>query len=326
MVRLHLVMPLVQELERLRIDAGEPLAQLSVRRKDVENRDVFVPAPKMYAIVEKLAEFSGDLYFGVHVGERLDPWNWSPMLDAARQSVTVGEFLLRFMDSAQNDESSVTYILKTSGNRTSLREQRITDGGVVPRHNDGFTIAYLAAIFRRALGPDWDGRRVVARVCDPQAIPGNYLGMKVGKHDTFGASIHFPTRWLIKKLRHEAEQPAEYRAAAAVLPAATMVESFQQALTPHIHESDLTVARAALICGMSSRTLARRLQRHGTSVHKELEALRRDHAAEALRKTDRPVGEIAGLVGYPNPSVFSRAFRRWTGISPREYRRQSRRA
>ena len=87
MVRLHLVMPLVQELERLRIDASKPLAQLSVRRKDVENRDLFVPAPKMYAIVEKLAEFSEDRYFGVHVGERLDPWNWSPPSTSSQLSV-----------------------------------------------------------------------------------------------------------------------------------------------------------------------------------------------------------------------------------------------
>ena len=43
-------------------------------------------------------------------------------------------------------------------------------------------------------------------------------------------------------------------------------------------------------------------------------------ARELLAKIDLPIADIAGSCGYENPFAFSRAFRRETGMTPREYR------
>jgi AraC-like DNA-binding protein len=72
---------------------------------------------------------------------------------------------------------------------------------------------------------------------------------------------------------------------------------------------------------VSSRTLHRRLADAGTSFEKLLDETRKDLAAEYVRRCDYAVGEIAYLLGFAETSSFNRAFRRWTGKSPSEFRR-----
>jgi AraC-like DNA-binding protein len=79
-----------------------------------------------------------------------------------------------------------------------------------------------------------------------------------------------------------------------------------------------TVARAV---GLSARTLHRRLAEAGTSFEKLLDETRRELAAEYVRRTDYSVGEVAYLLGFAETSSFNRAFRRWNGQSPSEFRR-----
>jgi AraC-like DNA-binding protein len=73
--------------------------------------------------------------------------------------------------------------------------------------------------------------------------------------------------------------------------------------------------------GLSARTLHRRLAEAGTSFEKLLDETRRELAAEYVRRTDYSVGEVAYLLGFAETSSFNRAFRRWTGKSPSEFRR-----
>lgn len=71
---------------------------------------------------------------------------------------------------------------------------------------------------------------------------------------------------------------------------------------------------------MSSRTLKRKLQQLGTSYQKILDDLRRGLAVEYLTRSNHAIDEIAALLGYSDASNFARAFRRWTGKNPSDYR------
>ena len=73
--------------------------------------------------------------------------------------------------------------------------------------------------------------------------------------------------------------------------------------------------------GISTRALQRRLSEEGTTFTTVLRDLRREVAMGLIRHREMAVCEIAYLLGYAEPSTFHRAFRRWTGTSPREYRR-----
>ena len=79
----------------------------------------------------------------------------------------------------------------------------------------------------------------------------------------------------------------------------------------------------AVLRGVSTRTLKRRLAEHGTSFRLLLEEHRREHALRLLSGTDHTVERIAELLGYSERASFHRAFRRWMGSTPERYRRAS---
>ena len=79
-------------------------------------------------------------------------------------------------------------------------------------------------------------------------------------------------------------------------------------------------AQAARALGLSERTLARRMRAEGLSYSALLDGVRRDAALQAVAQTTRALSDIALALGYAEPSVFTRAFRRWTGATPGHWR------
>jgi AraC-like DNA-binding protein len=72
--------------------------------------------------------------------------------------------------------------------------------------------------------------------------------------------------------------------------------------------------------GMSERTLQRRLQSEGTSFNRLLEDARRSIAMGYLADRKLAAYEVSFLLGYAEPATFFRAFKRWTGQTPQQYR------
>lgn len=69
----------------------------------------------------------------------------------------------------------------------------------------------------------------------------------------------------------------------------------------------------------STRTLQRRLREEGTSFHSILEDIRKELAIRFVKKRQNKLADIASFLGYSDPRVFRRAFKRWTGVSPTAY-------
>ena len=81
-----------------------------------------------------------------------------------------------------------------------------------------------------------------------------------------------------------------------------------------------TRAAAAQALGLTERTLARRLQAEGERYSTLLDQARRQLALHAVADPARSVADIAQALGFAEASVFHRAFRRWTGGTPGEWR------
>ncbi len=73
---------------------------------------------------------------------------------------------------------------------------------------------------------------------------------------------------------------------------------------------------------LSVRSLHRHLREEGASLQGLKDDVRRARAVELLCRTERPVKQIAHAVGFADEKAFSRAFKAWTGETPREYRRR----
>ena len=136
-----------------------------------------------------------------------------------------------------------------------------------------------------------------------------------------GASVSFPTSWLLLPVKPDSSATMDHTVKITEFPAGNIVDAFRYAVTPYIQEPALGADRAAALCKMSKRTLARKLEARGTTTIQEISRMRRARAEQQLRETGQSIARIASSVGYTDPAVFSRAFKRWTGLAPSQYRK-----
>lgn len=89
---------------------------------------------------------------------------------------------------------------------------------------------------------------------------------------------------------------------------------------PDIHKGNFSIDAIASELGMSRTTLYRRLKDEGTTFAELIDELRFQLASDYLSARKVSVNETAYLVGFSEASSFVRAFRRWTGKTPAEFR------
>lgn len=94
----------------------------------------------------------------------------------------------------------------------------------------------------------------------------------------------------------------------------------EAALIPLLHRGEAGMAATAARLNLSRPTLYRRLKAEGVSFEQVLDDLRAGMAKAYLAGGRLSVNETAYLLGFSEPSAFSRAFKRWTGTSPREWK------
>jgi AraC-like DNA-binding protein len=208
---------------------------------------------------------------------------------------------------------------------------RIHDARIEHRQQDAeLSLGMFCNVFRHVLGPDWSP----LEVCFEH---GN--GSKTGEHERmFGAPVRFGRRTnaiAFKRADLDAPMPEQDPYLFSI------VESFlrsrcqlhedptdfaavvHEQIKLHMRETAPVIADIAAILGISDRAFQRRLKRHRLTYHDLLRAVRRELALKYMRDPDIPLTDIAMMVGYPELSAFSRAFRAWTGMSPQRYRRTS---
>lgn len=97
-------------------------------------------------------------------------------------------------------------------------------------------------------------------------------------------------------------------------------ERVRSAIWAMLSDGRPTVSRIAAALQLTPRTLQRHLAHEGTSLQRELEEVRKTMAMAMLRDLTTPIDEVAFLLGYAEPSTLFRSFKRWTGITPHQYR------
>ena len=323
LIRLSAANPFLLELRSRKLDAAQLLREMDLPEKIPASSELFVSSQAMYQLVEKSSEIADDAHLGFTIGQKIDLNDWTPMAIAASEAGSVGDLLNRFIVNALDHTSSTEFFLLTEGDRTTFGFRRLTTPLVVPAQNDAFYFGLLIKVLLQATKTQWDPAAVLIKVADPSAIPPLPESVRIQKGDNLGVQVSFPSTWLferVEKSLFSCHGPETTESC----PPESLIEALHLALLPHMHEPDLSVGRAANICGYDKRRLARQLRSSGTTLGKEIATLRAKHAQNGLINSDRRVFEIAQSVGFKDPTVFSRAFKNWTGQSPQEYRRTHR--
>jgi AraC-like DNA-binding protein len=95
----------------------------------------------------------------------------------------------------------------------------------------------------------------------------------------------------------------------------------ETAVRPMLQAREATIDAVAVKLGMSRQTLFRRLKAEGTTFECVLDDLRRRLALEHLDRGGASIDQVTYILGYSDRSSFARAFKRWTGSTPRKVAR-----
>lgn len=286
-----------------------------------------VPVPLVAQLWREVPDLVGDEAFGLHAAElsyartevALDGalWHYPTLGDAYRAFARHSRLLLDGAKISTGREGAEGFY-----------EVRLPAAPPMPPAFSDMIAAMWSLRTRHITG----GPPPVREVCLPRSPPsdlGEHRRLLGGPFRWEGPSVRFtfdaalldvPIRGADTTLgvvldRHLEDQAAQ-------LPAADdLLTSIRNALAGDLAEPDLD--RVARRLAMSRRTLQRALQREGTSFQRLVDDTRREVALERLRDPRLTLSELAFLVGFSELSAFDRAFRRWTGQSPRAYRAAS---
>lgn len=141
-------------------------------------------------------------------------------------------------------------------------------------------------------------------------------------------ALAFKSRWLSAPIvrddadleRFIADSPADLLARPSRRTRGTTADQVRALVVRGIGGEQPSAEDLAAALAISVPTLRRHLAAEGTSLRAVRDAVLRDAAVAALVHGDRPIADLALHLGFSEASAFTRAFRRWTGSAPSEYR------
>lgn len=288
--------------------------------------DSRMPLAEWIALLDLIAAADPRPALGLAIGQRIQPRHAGVMGYLGLSCDTVGEALLRF---------GRYHRLVYDGNPIQLDmspdEVRISWGIVHGRPGqlaDETAIAAFATLTRMLVDAPVSAQRVEFVNAPPDDITPyeEFFQCPV----SFGharTTVTFSADYLALPIRHRdpglrtlLEQQAD--ALLRTLPDNDEFEhALRQALVRALHRGEPTLENVAASLHMSPRTLQRRLADRDLLFHDLLEATRLALARDYLGNPNLSLTEIALLLGYSEQSAFTRAFRRWTGQTPRQARK-----
>jgi AraC-like DNA-binding protein len=139
-------------------------------------------------------------------------------------------------------------------------------------------------------------------------------------------AIAFPKSLLSLPLKHRLKiNPCHQQETSELLqssaPAKDFTNSLKQLIKEQLKWGYFDIKLAAEASGISTRSLQRCLGKESLSYSRLVEQIRFDLAMILLQESHLQLNDIAAELGYTELANFTRAFKRWVGVSPREFRR-----
>jgi AraC-like DNA-binding protein len=311
------------------IDVEPLLMRAGLTKQEVEDVNARLGVLCQIRFLNFTASALQDEYLGFHLGEVSDLRGLGLLYYIAASSDTLGEALRRLARyiSVTNESFSVKYL--------EGRDIRLVHNYIgIARHLDRHQIeCWLTAVIRLC-------RELTDRPVEPSRVSlvhrrrraDNFSEVAAFFHCDieFGAAVDeliFPLSiadipivsadpYLNRVLIGNCEEALSRRSTKRDAFRA-VVENVIAPLLPHGKARESEIAGR---CGMSRRTLVRRLTSESLTFSEVLNDLRRDLATQYLSDHSLSISQIAWLLGYHEVSAFANAFKRWTGKTPREAR------
>jgi AraC-like DNA-binding protein len=314
---------LVRYMGYLKLDIDAVLLACGIDPAVTRTPDLRIPYEKYLAVEEESASLSGDPFFGLHMGEWVEPGNYSILGYLMMNSATLGQAFgmadryFRLLGNAIGSRGLLglgTVKIIYEAPKTSV---------AVSRHCFENLIASCVTMMRTLTG--------ISLYPVEVGFEGN-PGLPMDEYQrVFGCPVIFGSRHNYLVL------PRRYAAIPVLQPNPQLLAHFEQYALGLLEADETTAGRVADIVrtrmgkgqlsvsatarelGMSVRSLQGRLREEGTSFSGLVEKTRLQLAKRQLERNSS-IEEIALLLGYSETSAFSKAFKKLEGQNPSEYR------
>ncbi|MCP3139178.1 AraC family transcriptional regulator [Pyxidicoccus xibeiensis] len=332
-VRSQLVGPLLAYLRATGHDPMPLVARFGLPANAASLPEVSLPLTTLHAFLDAAEALSGDAFLGLHVAQRVPRGTYGLVEYIARASATVRDTfraLARYMALLEPAwQASFQDAADGSGTFAyGIPGEPLAYG----RHASEYGLALFVHVGRQLTEQPWRRPAAVA-FAHPAPADIRPLVEHFGVTPEFGGGRNALTLDAATlDLRVVGADPVLLsvleRAAGAPLAAAPpadppvpdFVQHVRDAIRASLQEGPPQVGDVARGLHVSLRTLQRRLADHGTSFQDEVDAVRRALSFQYLKDPHLGVSQVAFLLGYSELSTFDRAFKRWTGMTPRVWR------
>jgi AraC-like DNA-binding protein len=285
--------------------------------------EALLPLHLVLRFTEDAAEAQGAPDLGLCVARRSGIESTGRFGRAIRDARTLRTAIQTARDMAPAHSNGERYWLRDEGASVRFcRRLRRIDGAF--RQIDLFSVALMVDLVRLVAGPRWCPRHIELQSPGEQGLRGQEIfgeaRVEVARPVT---SVTFPRAFLDRALpQHPGRRASAIggRRWRGSLPPSDFLASFEVVVTTLLEAQRLELAEAARAAGLSVRSLQRRLTEIGASYTEVVDRVRFEVAVGLLEDLSVKIIEIAFALDYSDHAHFTRAFRRWTSLTPREYR------
>lgn len=318
---------LVEACARLGVDTAALLHGAGIDRRTLDDPDARLPAREVGALWRKAYEMSGDPMLSLHAAEACPVGAYKVIDFMGHNARTVGEAFTYAARYFKLVNTAVSLPIDASGDPVTLGIVDETSPEGVSRPYAEYTFAAFFLHIRGTTGVPFTLRRLQFTHLRP---------VDVTEHQRlFACPIEFEarhTRMLIPRDAWETPAKSPHVGLLEVLAehadllleklpkGPDLVERTRKTINQQLRGGDPSLETVAAELAMSPRTLQRHLRELGYSFNALADEVRQGAAGLYLQQPDIAIAEVAYLLGFSDQSTFNRAFKRWYGVTPKQYR------
>jgi AraC-like DNA-binding protein len=328
LIRVSAILPFVRFLDQIGSPTERLLQQAKVPIFALEDPEALIPLHQSCAFVDQAGRLEGIENFGILVGQKTQIADLGLFGHLLCQSLTLYELLTTLEQMVNTFDSGEQMWIAQQGDRVWLHHRF---NSLPPLENQQvrlYNMMLYLKIFQLVLGQEWQPMDIQLQVKPPRSLT-NLKPFAASQlcFDPSSSAIIFPRSLFSLPPKqpaplHALAYQSDYETLQSSAPSQNFLESLCQLLRSLLRDGYPDIDLAAEIAGMSPRSLQRRLAENDLSYSHLVEKIRFEMAVDLLKDADIKLIEIAAELGYTDAANFTRAFKRWAGISPREFRNQ----
>lgn len=325
-VSILMVRALIGVVERTGISRERFLAAAGLDPRLIDDGNARLPLGTYQRSIEAALAISGDPAFGLHMGEQASSAMFDVLGPLAEHAATLREGIDTMTRYSRLMAEGHEPRMHEDGELASIRFAALQGDFALTRLTAEFAMCALLPLLRQFAGhrakPSYVSFAYPAPdyVAEYRRIFGDVV-----RFDQPWTELGFPHAWLDRPQLYQSpdlysllKTQAE-RTLGRLERTASLSERVELVLSAH-SPRQVTMDEAARELGMSARSLRRQLASENVTYGELVERSRILAAKRMLEDPRTSIQEAAFALGFAAPAAFHRAFKRWTGMTPKQYR------